>query len=263
MQIPYEDRARGRSRPTPSVGRCGTLLMLTLWTSAAWAGAARTEYPRMLPIERYLMSDQASEITLARTAAPKAIADKATVMTLGKDGYETAVKGTNGFVCLIFRSWSNDFDYHDFWDPKIRTPQCWNSAAARSWLPDYLVRTNWVLAGVSRQEMAARTKARLANHQITLPPPGSMAYMLSKDQFIHEPSPASGPARWYPHVMFFVPATDGAPWGADVGGGPIGSATSDSEPVTTYFLVVPKWSDGTLGPYAASSGKPREHHHHG
>src|SRR5690348_14892130 len=103
MQIPYEDRARGRSRPTPSVGRCGTLLLLTLWTSAAWAGAARTEYPRMLPIERYLMSDQASEIALARTAAPKAIADKATVMTLGKDGYETAVKGTNGFVCLIFR----------------------------------------------------------------------------------------------------------------------------------------------------------------
>ena len=36
-----------------------------------------------------------------------------------------------------------------------------------------------------------------------------MGYMMSKDQFINEPSPATGPARWYPHVMFFVPSTDG------------------------------------------------------
>lgn len=239
------------------------MLMLAIWTSSAWAGAAPTHYPKMLPIERYLISDPANEIALARAAAPKSIADKATVLTLGRNGYETAVKGTNGFVCLVFRSWSNDFDYHDFWDPKIRTPQCWNAAAARSWLPDYLTRTKWVLAGISRDEMAARTKAGLADHQISPPAPGSMAYMMSKDQLINEPSSANGPPHWYPHVMFFVPATDGAPWGADVGGGPIGSATSDAEPITTYFLLVPKWSDGTLGPYTATSGKSPEHHHHG
>lgn len=263
MQIPTADRTRDRSRAAKWPERGCALLALAVWTASAWAGAAPTQYPKMLPIERYLNSDRAGEIALARTAAPKSIADKATVLTLGKDGYETAVKGTDGFVCLVFRSWSNDFDYGDFWDPKLRTPQCWNAAAAGSWLPDYLTRTKWVLAGVSREEMAARTKAGLANHQISPPAPGSMAYMMSKEQFINEPSPTNGPARWYPHVMFFVPSTDGSPWGANVQGGPMYSATSDAEPFTIYFVVVPKWSDGTLGPYTATAGKSQDHRHHG
>ena len=263
MQISIEDGVPGRRRSSSSPGRGCALLMLAVWILPASVGAAQTEYPRMLPIAQYLIADRAKEIALARSAAPQAIADKATVLTLGKDGYETAIKGTNGFVCLIFRSWSNDFDYNDFWDPKIRTPQCWNAAAAGSWLPDYFARTKWVLSGVSRKEMAARTKAGLSNHQISMPAPGSMAYMTSKDQFINEPSPANGPARWYPHVMFFVPATDGSPWGANVAGGALFSATSDIEPVTTYFIVVPKWSDGTLGPYAQKSSAAQDHHHHG
>lgn len=263
MHVPTEDLIRDRSRAAVSTRRGCALLAIAMATLPAWSAAADSQYPRMAIIGQYLMTDKASEVALARTAAPKLVSDKATVLTLGKDGYETAVKGTNGFVCLIFRSWSNDFDSTQFWNTKIRTPQCWNAAAASSWLPDYLARTKWALSGVSKDEMAARTKAGLASHEIHMPAPGSMAYMLSKDQYINDPSPEAGPARWYPHVMFFVPATDGSPWGADVPGGAIGSNTSDSEPITTYFVRVPKWSDGTLGPYTASSGKPQEHHHHG
>lgn len=262
MLTAIEARNHDRSRWITSAGRGCAMLMLVLSISSAWAGAAQTNYPKMLPIDRYLVSDRATEIALARSAAPKSISDKATVLTLGKDGYETAVKGTNGFVCLVFRSWSNDFDYADFWDPNLRTPQCWNAAAAGSWLPDYLTRTKWVLSGASRKNMAARTKAGLADHEISPPAPGSMAYMMSKDQFINEPSPANGPARWYPHVMFFVPATDGAPWGANFPGGPLYSATSDAEPFTIYFVVVPRWSDGTLGPYVGVASA-QGHHHHG
>ena len=263
MQIPTADRTRDRSRAATWPGRGCALLALALGTFPAGAAAADAPYPKMAPIEQYLMTYKASEVALARTAAPKLVSDKATVLTLGKDGYETAVKGTNGFVCLIFRSWSNDFDSSQFWNTKVRTPQCWNAAAASSRLPDYLTRTKWVLAGVSKDEMAARTKSGLASHQIHMPAPGAMAYMLSKDQYINDPSPQLGPARWYPHVMFFVPATDGSPWGADVAGGAIGSTTSDSEPITTYFVRVPRWSDGTLGPYTASSGKSQKHRHHG
>lgn len=262
MLIATEARNHDRSRWVASAGRGCALLMLAFWVSSAWAAAARTSYPKMLPIERYLMSDRASEIAMARSAAPKEISDSATILVLGKDGYETAVKGTNGFVCLIFRSWSNDYDYADFWDPKLRTPQCWNAAAANSWLPDYFMRTKWALSGASPQEMAARTKAALADHQIMPPAPGSMAYMMSKDQYINEPSPATGPARWYPHVMFFVPSTDGSPWGANAQGGPLYSTTLHSEPFTIYFLVVPKWSDGTMGPYVKAASA-QDHHHHG
>lgn len=232
------------------------MLALTVCIPTGWAAPARATYVRMAPLARYLSVDRASEIALARTAAPKAISAHATVLTLGKDGYETAVKGSNGFVCFIQRSWANDFDNDQFWNPRIRTPQCWNAAAASSVLQDYLNRTQWVLAGLSQKEMAARTKAAFASHEIGPPAPGSMAYMLSKEQYINDPA-----QQWYPHVMFFVPATDGSPWGANVSGGPLFSTTSDVEPITTYFLVVPKWSDGTPGPYATSHGKATQHHH--
>jgi hypothetical protein len=234
---------------------------LTVCSLPAQAGSARAAYPRMAPLAQYLAASRASEIAFARTAAPASIADHATVLTLGRQGYETAVKGSNGFTCLVERSWANDFDNGQFWNPKIRTPQCWNAAAVRSLLPDYLRRTRWVLAGASRSEMAARTKAEFASHQIGPPAPGAMAYIMSKRQYIYDPAPGAGPANWYPHVMFFVPATDGSPWGANLPGSPLFSATSDAEPVTTYFLVVPNWSDGAPGPVLTAAGVPKEHHH--
>jgi hypothetical protein len=254
-------RARDGSRLGASPGAGYAALVLGVCIAAGGSAPARAGYPRMAPLAQYLAASRAGEIALARSAAPKSIADRATILTLGASGYETAVRGGNGFVCFVQRSWANDFDNAEFWNPRIRTPQCWNAAAASSLLPDYLQRTRWVLSGLSRQRMLARTKAALATHAIGAPAPGSMAYMLSKDQYIHDPSPTSGPANWYPHVMFFVPATDGSPWGANVSGGPLFSATSDDEPITTYFLVVPRWSDGTLGPYVTSSGNPGKHHH--
>jgi hypothetical protein len=234
---------------------------MTVCSLHAQAGAAPVSYARMAPLAQYRYANRASEVALARTAAAASISAHATVLTLGRHGYETAVKGTNGFVCLVQRSWANDFDRGDFWNPRIRTPQCWNAAAARSLLQDYLNRTRWALSGVSTNEMAARTKAEFASHQVGPPAPGSMVYMLSKHQYIHDPSPASGPSNWYPHVMFFMPATDGSPWGANAPGGPMFSDTSHAEPITTYFLVAPNWSDGTPGPSLTASGVPQIHHH--
>jgi hypothetical protein len=230
--------------------------------SPAAAEEAAAKYPSMAPINQYHSPDQAAEIALARSAAPKSISDDATVLTLGKSGYETTVKGKNGFVCFSGRSWMMDYEQPEFWNPKVRTPQCWNAVAASSCLAPYLERTQWVLAGVSKDEMAARTKAKVAAHKNSPPAPGSMVYMLSKEQYIQDPTPP-GEARWYPHVMFFVPATDGAPWGANMQGAPIFSQTSTAEPFTTYFVVTPRWSDGTLGPYAPTVPGQATQHHHG
>jgi len=224
------------------------------------ADAGKDPYPKMAPIEQYLPASQAAEIALARGAGPAAVSDKAEILVLGAHGYDTAVKGSNGFVCFVERSWANDFDAPEFWNPKIHTPQCWNAAAVSSVLPDYLKRTQWVLAGVSKEEMLARTKAALAAHEIGSPAPGSMAYMLSKDQYIKDPQPGVE-ARWYPHVMFFVPTTEDSSWGANVRGGPIFSTTSDVEPITTFFVVAPKWSDGSVGPYVTTTATPETHRH--
>ena len=104
----------------------------------------------MAPIDQYLMPDESSEIALARSAAPKSVSDEAEVLVLGRDGYKTAVKGKNGFVCLVERSWTAPSDDPDFWNPKIRSPICFNAPAVRTYLPITLMKTQLVLAGKSK-----------------------------------------------------------------------------------------------------------------
>ena len=95
----------------------------------------------MLPLDQYLM-DRDAEIALARSAAPPTVAQDATIMVLGRHGYETAVEGTNGFVCNVDRSWMDQFENSpEFWNPKRRGPVCYNQQAARTVLPITLIRT--------------------------------------------------------------------------------------------------------------------------
>ena len=78
-------------------------------------------YPTMAPVDQYLMANRQAEIALARSAAPASISREATVLVLGRQGYETAVEGTNGFVCVVARGWMGPFDWPEFWNPKIMT----------------------------------------------------------------------------------------------------------------------------------------------
>ena len=167
------------------------------------AQGATAPYPTtMAPVDRYLMARDA-EIALAKSAAPAVISDSANVLVLGASGYKTAVKGTNGFVCMVGRAWSRDFGLDDFWSPNTRAPICLNAAAVRSILPAYLIRT-WALEGVSEAEMEARTKKSPAASGVQSPDPGAVGFMLSKQGYINEE--AKGP--WHPHVMFFAPTFD-------------------------------------------------------
>ena len=109
------------------------VMMLAAWP--AQAEAAKASYPAMAPLEQYLMPNRDAEIALARTAAPESISRDAEVLVLGRTGYETAVKGKNGFVCIVQRSWTAGIDDPDFWNPKPRAPICFNPSAARTYLP--------------------------------------------------------------------------------------------------------------------------------
>jgi hypothetical protein len=109
-------------------------------------------YPAMAPLDQYLIPDVNSEITLARSGAPASISDAAEVMVLGAKGYTTAAKGTNGFLCIVERSWGAATDEPEFWNPKVRAPICFNPAAARTFVPIFLMKTKLVLAGKSKRE---------------------------------------------------------------------------------------------------------------
>lgn len=201
--------------------------------------AKSNPYPTMAPLSAYLMPES-SEIELARSAAPKSISDLAEVMVLGHDGYTTAAKGTNGFLCVVERSWGAATTERFFWNPKIRAPICFNAAAARSFAQIYLMKTRLVLAGKSKAEIVQATTSAFDEKQLPALEPGAMCYMLSKQQYLNDQG-----KNWHPHVMFFVSGDVAKTWGADLPGSPVIAANDHEERATIFMVVVSKWSDGT------------------
>src|SRR5229473_1230241 len=111
------------------------LVVMVVAARQAQAQDAQTPYLRMAPLDQYLMERNA-EMALAKSAAPESISRDAEVLVLGRDGYETAAKGKNGFVCMVQRSWTAGIDDPDFWNPKLRAAICFNPPAARTYLPN-------------------------------------------------------------------------------------------------------------------------------
>ncbi|HEY3618779.1 MAG TPA: hypothetical protein VGK96_18345, partial [Candidatus Sulfotelmatobacter sp.] len=124
------------------------LVSLLSMTASTRAQDAERPYPTMLPLSQYLM-DRDAAIALARSAAPEGISKDASVLVLTPKGWETAVKGTNGFVCMAGPSWTASIDFYDVWSPKQRGAICLNPAAVRSILPIFRKLTQMTLAGVT------------------------------------------------------------------------------------------------------------------
>lgn len=209
---------------------------------ASRAVAATSPYPRMAPLGKYLMARDA-EVTLARSAAPPAISAEAEVMVMGRAGYTTVAKGKNDFVCLVERSWAAPSDNPEFWNPKVRSPICFNPAGARSVLPSYLLKTKLVLAGKPKMEVVRELASAFDSK--TLPPlePAAMCYMQSKHQYVND-----GGRNWHPHLMFFVQGDAARNWGANLPGSPVIALNDPDERMTIFMVWAGKWSDGTLGP---------------
>jgi hypothetical protein len=215
---------------------------------------AKTKYPHMAPVEEYLITDRNAEIALARSAAPPSISSDATVMVLGKHGYETAVEGKNGFVCIVERGWMNSFDSPEFWSPKTRGAECFNPPAARSVTPYTYFRTKLVLAGKSKAEIKESIKTAIEKKELPVLEAGAMCYMMSKDAYLND-----GGGHNMAHLMFYTPLMDGAAWGAN----PIDDANHVSfkfpnspifltpqflgnpEPMDLFVIPTGVWSDGT------------------
>jgi hypothetical protein len=197
----------------------------------------------MAPLSQYLMPDEGSEIALARSAAPRSISDEAEVMVLGPKGYTTAVKGTNGFLCIVERSWGAATDDADFWNPKVRAPHCFNPPAAKTFLPIFLMKTKLVLAGKSKAEIVEATASALDKKELPALEPGAMCYMTSKQQYLNDRGKS-----WHPHLMFFVSGDAAKSWGADLPGSPVMAANDPEERATIFLVLVGNWSDGTPAP---------------
>lgn len=217
-----------------------TRSLVAIATSVAASALGAQKAPDITP---YLMADRTAEVALARTAAPTEISSKAAVLVLTKKGYVEAAKGTNGFTCVVMRSFAGAPDDPGFWNPHIVAPHCFNPPASRSVLPSVLERIGWAFAGSTPADLKARMAKAYADHRFTMPAPGAMAYMLSPQQHLSDDDP-----HWMPHLMFYYDgALKGATFGAGSDASPIIDATGAdaTAAVSVIYIPVRTWSDGT------------------
>ena len=242
-------KAKHAHRCAATAAWSGVLCALAGFAAAAAPAAGDTQsgatgYERMARLDEYLMPDPHAEIALARSAAPAAISEKAAILALKPQGYETAVNGTNGFTCLVERGWTSPFDSPDFWNPKLRGPVCYNPAASKSILAYTLRRTKLALAGRCREQMLDEVRAAVARNELPSPEPGAMSFMMSKDGYLGD---AVG--HWHSHLMFHLPKAAAASWGANLPGSPVVLDDREvPEPETIFLVPVAHWSDGTAAP---------------
>jgi hypothetical protein len=231
-------------------------LILSIGFLVPRAAAQSDKYSKMAPVEQYLM-ERIAEILLARSAAPDSISSEATILVLGRQGYETAVRGKNGFVRMVERSWMEAFDSPEFWNPKVRGAECLNRQAARSIVPIADLRTKMVMDGHSKAETVSAIKAAFENKQLPNLETGAMAYMMSKSAYLTDEGDHNGP-----HLMFFTPVMDGKDWGAGAEGSPVvftplffspkeQSQMKGLPPILVFAVVLTNWSDGTAATHAS------------
>ena len=176
-----------------------------------------------------------AEIALAKSAAPAAVSDRATVKVLTKTGFVVAREGDNGSVCMVMRGFSaptytpaplRDIVY----DATIRAPICFTGPAAKTALPYYELRTTLALAGRSPDQIAKAVEAAYAKGELPKREAVTFAYMWSKHQHL-----GPGIGAWRPHMMVFAPGYENAWVGGNEFAGVLPVVTDDAG---TPFTVV-------------------------
>jgi len=215
------------------------------------AADTKNPYPSMAPLDQYLIADRNAEIALARTGAPSSISQDATVMVLTPHGFETGAEGKNGFVCIVERAWTSPRESGEFWNPKNRSPICYNPQAARTVLPYTYMRTKLALAGKSKDEILEGVKAAVEKKGLPSLEPGAMCYMISKQAYLTDKGLTHDGAHNLAHMMFYTPRISPADWGANMDNSPImidPRAKGDPEPFNVFMMLTGSWSDGSPAP---------------
>jgi hypothetical protein len=224
-----------------AIGSGSAVLALLVTASATRAQNAKSPYPTMAPIAQYRMERNA-EIAMARTAAPPSISRDATIMVMGQKNFEVAVHGNNGFVCVVGRAFGGPLSNPEFWNPKNRSPICYNPPAVRSLMPYAMKQIGMALAGATKAQITDAIRTGVAKGELGLPESGSMAYMMSKEAYLTDRG-----GHNLAHVMFELPRDGVLP------DDPNSFVSWDPAPVIEFNVPVGYWSDGSAiaAPHAA------------
>jgi hypothetical protein len=148
-----------------------------------------------------------TQISIALSAGPNEIRDKATVYVLGPKGFEKAREGTNGVSCLVSRH---------FVTPAETTiePMCYDAEGSRTLLVADLYAEELRSKGMPDAEIKSEIANGYKTGRFKAPSKPGIRYMLSSDNRLG-PTPDHKTVRVPPHFMFYAPYMTGKDLGFD------------------------------------------------
>jgi len=153
--------------------------------------------PSVTPAPQALINRE-QEIELALKAAPLHLRTDATVFVFGKNGYERARTGSNGFNCMVNRDGlqNGDSSVH---------PTCWDAEGSRTILP-VMLRVGELLAqGRSAADIKRDIDEGFAQGRFHSPTKTGIAYMLAGDVKFDQKSGQLSTVAFPPHYMIYAP----------------------------------------------------------
>jgi len=160
-------------------------------------------------VSAWLM-DEEYELALARSAAPETVTTEASYYVLREGGYEQVSTGTNGFACLVQRSFGAPFEGSPatFHNPEVIAPVCFNAEGTRTVMREHFLRAELFMAGENRDTIEAAVIAAVASGDIPLPAPFAISYMMSDAMFL-----GPGLGGFHVHLMLYAPYIENTDFG--------------------------------------------------
>jgi hypothetical protein len=147
------------------------------------------------------------QISIALSAGPKGIRDKATVYVLGPKGFEKAREGTNGVTCLVGRHFTKSGE-------TTVEPECYDPEGSRTLLLADLYREELRAKGTPEAEIEPDIQKGFKDGHFHAPTKPGVRYMLSSDNRLG-PTPDGKTVYVPPHFMFYAPYMTGKDLGYD------------------------------------------------
>jgi hypothetical protein len=182
-----------------------------------------------------------AEIALALTAAPPGLTGGADVYAWRRGHFVKARSGSTGVACMVAR------------DPRVNGvfPMCFDPEAARTQMPEEMMRTELRTKGLTNTEIQRQVEAAFARGTLHHPTTPAIIYMMSSQQMLvaYKADDTQRIGAWHPHVMVYLPHASPGQFalGADNEMGPVSTPFVDAGGVQ-LVVQVPHWADTSAPP---------------
>jgi len=139
------------------------------------------------------MLPRAEEIALAKSAAPAALSDSASIFVLTDTGYELAHRGSSGAACYVSRGWVAALE-----------PHCFDAEGAKTIMPMEMRRVELLHRGATWEAADSVIAHGLFTGTFRLPRRPAMTYMMSAEQRLVAPN-GQVAGRYRPFILLYYP----------------------------------------------------------